>query len=73
MNLFRSEEHARRWSGFGDEQGLLPLDWVRTMWGVAWYRERLNGRFISRMGDYAEERNATRKAVTQDRPFWRPA
>ena len=73
MNLFRSEEHARNWAGFGDPQGLLPLDWVRRLWGVAWYRERLNGRFVSGMMDFVPERNAVLKAVTQDRPFWRPA
>lgn len=73
MNLFRSEGHARSWAGFGDEGGLVPLDGVRAIWGVPWYRERLSGSYISRMADYAEERNAMRKAITNDRPFWRPA
>jgi len=73
MNLFRSEEHARNWSGFSDEAGLLPLEAVRAIWSTSAYRERLNGHYISRMADYAAERNAARKAATGDRPFWRAA
>ncbi len=73
MNLFRSEEHARSWAGFGDEGGLLPLEGVRAIWSTARYSERLNGEYISRVADYNEDRAAVAKAVTNDHPFWRPA
>ena len=73
MNLFRSEEHARNWTGFDDEVGLLPLEGIQTIFSVSRYRERLNGEYISRVADYNEERAATWKAVTNDHPFWHPA
>lgn len=73
MNLFRSEEHARNWDGFGDEGGLLTLEAVRRIWSTSRYRERMNGEYISRMGEYGAERNAVLKEVTNDHPFWRPA
>jgi hypothetical protein len=72
MNLFRSEEHARNWAGFGDEGGLLTLEGVRAIWSTARYRERLNGHYISSMADYAKEVNEVRKKVTNDHPFWSP-
>ncbi len=73
MNLFRSEEHARNWAGFGDEGGLLTLEAVGTIWSTSRYRERMNGQYISHLADYNEERAAVVKAVTNDHPFWRPA
>ncbi len=73
MNLFRSEEHARNWAGFGDEGGLLPLEGLRTIWSIARYRERLNGEYITHLPEYMKERTEVQKAVTNDHPFWRPA
>ena len=73
MNLFRSEEHARNWAGFGDEGGLLPLEGIRAIWSASRYRERLNGEYITHRADYNKERAAVLKAVTNDHPFWRPA
>ena len=73
MNLFRSEEHARSWAGFGDEGGLVPLEGLRAIWSTARYRERLNGEYITHQAEYMEERAEGQKAVTKDHPFWRPA
>ena len=49
MNLFRSEEHARRWTGFNPayEMGLRPLaTWVERFSGRM-FRERGRPDFIS--------------------------
>jgi hypothetical protein len=45
MNLFRSEEHARRCPGFAAEHtaGLLTLAQLASIMGTALMRERLNG------------------------------
>ncbi len=73
MNLFRSEEHARNWTGFGDEAGLLPLEDLLTIYNIARYRERLNGEYITNLPEYMKERAVVHKAVTKDHPFWRRA
>jgi hypothetical protein len=49
MNLFRSEEHARRWSEFNPEvpDGLRPLsDWLERFSG-AMFRERGRSDYIT--------------------------
>jgi len=40
MNLFRSEEHARRWPGFRDDRaaGLLTLAQLSAIMGTALMR-----------------------------------
>ncbi|MEM7323551.1 MAG: hypothetical protein AAF531_10735 [Actinomycetota bacterium] len=43
MNLFRSEEHARRWSGFDpsmESRMLQPLDWWAETFANPFFRER---------------------------------
>ncbi len=71
MNLFRSEEHARNWAGFGDVAGLLPLEGVRTIWSVSRYSERLNGEYITHLPEYMKEHAEAIKTVTKGHPFWR--
>ncbi|MDH4147610.1 MAG: hypothetical protein OEY23_20835 [Acidimicrobiia bacterium] len=43
MNLFRSEEHARRWSGFDAE-------WAHTMLPVARWGEIFSGEMFRQRG-----------------------
>ncbi len=73
MNLFRSEEHARNWAGFGPEDGLVPLEKVMAWFSVSLWRERLNGEYVSHLAEYFEEATATRREILGDNPFWFPA
>ena len=49
MNLFRSEEHARRWTGFDEamSSSLMPLgDWAE-LFSNPFFRERGRSDYIS--------------------------
>ncbi len=72
MNLFRSEEHARNWSGFANdaEGGLLSLAEVMAIFSAPTFRERLNGRYISARPSLRPGLLEAVAAVTQDHPFW---
>ena len=72
MNLFRSEEHAKKWVGYREEAagGLLPVDGMMEVFSASLFRERLNGQYVSHRGEYvADFRSAIQKA-TDNHPFW---
>jgi hypothetical protein len=73
MNLFRSEEHARRWSGYRAEAaaGLRPLRDMMAIFSGRLFRERPNGRYITDLKALAMAQADTVKQVTADDPFWR--
>ena len=72
MNLFRSEEHARRWWGYRKEaaEGLLPLAALREIWGCDRYRLRGSGHYISSMAGYQAQVAETIARVTGGSAFW---
>jgi hypothetical protein len=50
MNLFRSEEHARAWSGFDPsyaQRMLKPVEWWAEIFSNAFFRERGRRDYIS--------------------------
>ena len=75
MNLFRSEEHAKNWSGFREEAagGLLSLADVLTIFSSSNFRERNSGRYISGLADLRAEQIETIRRVTDGHPFWAEA
>ncbi len=74
MNLFRSEEHARRWTGYrpGTEGGLLSLAQAMSIMSTPRFRERLNGHYVSSAPGYAPALFAHIREVTHSAPFWEP-
>jgi len=72
MNLFRSEEHARRWAGFSAERaaGLLTLAQLAAIMSTALMRERLNGHYVSSAAGYRREFLERLREVTARDPFW---
>ena len=53
MNLFRSEEHARNWSGFEPviaERLLRPVAWWADVFSSPIFRERGRADYISWLG-----------------------
>ena len=72
MNLFRSEEHARNWAGFGDEDGLLPLEKVMAWFSLPLFRERMNGEYVTNLAEYFKKTMAMRREILNDKPFWFP-
>ena len=73
MNLFRSEEHAKNWSGYAPaaEGGLLTLEGLMEMLSSDLFRYRMNGEYVSNMAEYRKDFMARIKKVTSDHPFWR--
>jgi len=73
MNLFRSEEHAKRWSGYKAESaaGLRPLQDMMAIFSGRLFRERLNGHYISSLKELGLAQGELIKQLTNDDPFWR--
>ena len=72
MNLFRSEEHARRWSGFRAEAagGLLSLSDAMDIVRSPNFRERPNGHYVSSAPDYRATFLERLKTITRGDAFW---
>ena len=74
MNLFRSEEDARAWSGFtpGSEDGILTLAQAMAIMSTPRHRDRLNGHYVSSFAEYAAQFLANLREVTGGSPYWLP-
>ncbi len=72
MNLFRSEEHVRNWSGFvaGTEEGMIPLNDLVKLFSGNYFRRRLDGDWVSNSPQYAMEMVASFKDIGKTGPFW---
>ena len=69
MNLFRSEEHVRNWSGFkpDTEGGLILLGDLVTLFSGNYFRRRLDDDWVSRSREYTIELG---KEFAKKGPFW---
>ena len=73
MNLFRSEEHARAWSGYKTEaaDGLLTFAQILELFSGPLFRERLGGRYISSLPELRKALAADAQRITGGKAFWR--
>ena len=57
MNLFRSEEHVRNWSGFkpDTEEGMIPLPDMVRLFSGNFVTRRLDPDYVSHMQEYMAE------------------
>jgi hypothetical protein len=57
MNLFRSEEHARNWSGFkpDTEEGIMTLPDMVGLFSGSFVTRRLDPDYVSHMQEYMME------------------
>jgi len=57
MNLFRSEEHVRNWSGFktNTDEGINKLSDVAELFSGNFFIKRLDPDYASHMQDYLME------------------
>jgi hypothetical protein len=75
MNLFRSEEHARRWTGFEAPAAAGPLsfaDMMRIM-STPRHRERRSGHYVSAAPGHLAAFVERLREVTGGSAFWDPA
>ena len=57
MNLFRSEEHIRNWSGFktDSEEGIIQLSEMVSIFSGNLFTRRLDADYVSHMRGYSRE------------------
>ena len=74
MNLFRSEEHVRNWSGFksGTEEGIVGLSVLAKLFAVDTFIRRLEPGYVSHVQEYRVARNAAWGEIMKMSPFWTP-
>jgi len=71
MNLFRSEEHIRNWSGFkpGTEEGIVSLPDMVRLFSGNFFTKRLETDYVSHMQEYMMELFGTFQEMGS---FWQP-
>ena len=71
MNLFRSEEHVRNWSGFkaDTEEGMNPLSGILKLFSGSFFTRRLDPDYVSQMQGYLMELIGALKGMGS---FWQP-
>ena len=73
MNLFRSEEHARRWSQFHprSEEGFISLPELAGFFGTETRHHMLDANYLSAwFPKRAAERRAFFEQIGKASPFW---
>ena len=73
MDLFRSEEHARRWSEFQprSEEGFITLEQLAGFFGTESRRHMLDPDYLSVWYPRrAIERRAYLESIGKTSPFW---
>jgi hypothetical protein len=73
MNLFRSEEHARRWELFRpeSEEGFISLPELAGFFGTESRRHMLDADYLSRWYPRrAAERSEYLTGIGKTSPFW---
>jgi hypothetical protein len=78
MNLFRSEEHIRRWTLFdpASEDGTRPIAEFAALFGQRIFRERSAPDYLQRLPALRQELLAAAERFAKGSPFWaasRPA
>jgi hypothetical protein len=71
MNLFRSEEHVRNWSGFkaGTAEGIKKLSDVAGLFSINLFTKRLDPGYASHLQEYMMELEGVLKGMDS---FWHP-
>jgi hypothetical protein len=73
MNLFRSEDHARRWPAFQAraEEGFITLPALAALFGTESRRHLLDADYLSTWYPRrAAERRACLEEIGKATPFW---
>jgi hypothetical protein len=73
MNLFRSEEHVRRWDSFaeGSDEGITPLPDMIKLFSGSYFKRRMDQDYVSHMFEYAKEMVQVMKEIGTSGPFWK--
>jgi len=74
MNLFRSEEHVRNWSGFKSdtEEGIVQLPQLLELFSGNLFTRRLDPDYVSHLQEYLGETVVAIAEIGKTLPFWSP-
>jgi hypothetical protein len=74
MNLFRSGEHVRNWSGFkeGTEEGIVELSALAKIFSGNNFTRRLDPDYLSHRQEYRRSFIAALAEMGKTSPFWSP-
>jgi hypothetical protein len=72
MNLFRSEEHVRRWVLFdpASEDGIRPIAEFAALFSLPMFRERSAPDYLQRLPALRQERLAAAERFAKGSSFW---
>jgi len=72
MNLFRSEEHIRNWTGYRPEteEGIVGLQDLVGLFSGDFVRRRLDADYVSRSPEYVGGFLSAVAEVARKLPFW---
>ena len=75
MNLFRSEEHVKNWSGFkeGTDEAMLSVVDLMAIFQTPRHRAKYIGNYVSCAPEYAPAFFDKLKEVTGGASFWNPS
>ena len=73
MNLFRSEEHIRKWARYDPaaEEGIFTLKELVKLFTGNFFQKRLESNYISHNQEYFGEWLSAVSEIAKTRPFWR--
>lgn len=73
MNLFRSEEHARNWSGYesASDAAILPVAKWAAIFSADLFRQRLDADYLSKIRGYMPNFAAKLQEYGGSGPVWR--
>ena len=74
MNLFRSGEHVRNWSGFkaGTEEGIVELSALVQIFSGNLFTRRLDPDYVSHLQEYLGSAVAAVSEIGKTLKFWSP-
>jgi len=74
MNLFRSEEHVRKWARFdpATEGGIVSLADLVKLFSGGLFRRRMDTDYASRYPEYLGEMIGVVGKFAETHPFWKP-
>jgi hypothetical protein len=74
MNLFRSGEHVRNWSGFksGTGKGIVELSVMAKLFSGNFFTRRSDPDYFSHRQEYRGGYFAALAEMGKRRPFWSP-
>lgn len=72
MLFFRSEEHLENWAQYNPElkNGKISLADLMTMFSGNYFKQRLNGAYVSNMRTYAKELAGVIPNLKSAGSFW---